>query len=1253
LTLLITFKGKNPLSSKAHIQAAKPESSTQVGARTNVLQRQRTALLEPDDAKETAPSGYDEFRYSAPSVPNNPNLGHNFGRVSVFPPMRVPIQPKLKVSEPDDVYEQEADRVADTVMRMPEPMIQRKAPCPAGAASCKEEEAVVQTKPLSITPLVQRQADEEEKEDEEPVQAKLDSAPGMISVQRQEEEEEKKEKEEPIQTKLISEHAVPSLQRQPEEEEEKKDEEETVQTQRASDQSPAVTPSFEASLSVIKDSGQPLSDNVRSFFEPRFGHDFSNVRVHYDDQAVESARAVNARAFTLGPDVVFGAGQYMPGTAAGRKLLAHELTHVVQQNGGRTHFSWSKNSENSISNPQESGVVSPELRISKTSGTEVSRQSDDEPGSDDSSVTHIIDALEGITTANDSAIILVEFQGQSAGRLRAILAGLKAKAPGHGVTPEGMIDWLFSDMTAEDGAALRRLLIRAGVHREINRIIVDELYARLSGYTSDADSQEIYALLVQYTGGGLDKLLEDLATRAKMSGDALGAWLLGDLDRANAERVRVHFLTLGAAHAADYAAEFTAAKIESLLSGYTSHADSSAILRNFQDTPQKHRPTVQAKLEARTQASRGQSVADALMEDMGRKDYEALRALGGVTIRAYDYTPTWFEKLISGAEWGMIVAEWIVCGLIGVITGVIGAIWDIVMILADAVVGIWHLLWSLVYWMTGRTFGSENWLKVKQFFAGLFEVLTNPSTAWDQYWESVGLEFKTIEGPLTDCRRAEFFMRKLTQAVVNIALIALAGYGIAKGIASAIKTAQAVARLRLLTGGVRNALRLVRLGGNGVDDVARLETLLASPKVASVGELETLLSHAKVANAIELDALLSSGKVQSSAELQTLLDSQKLATAAELQTLLSHAKLTSAAELQGILNSAKVTSAAEVQAVLNSSKMTSAAELQALLGRAQITSLAEIESLLGHSKLASAAELDALLGNAKITSVAELNGLLNEAKISSAAELQGLLSDAKITNVGELRGLLAEPKIADAGQLQGVLGGTADVAELNRLLALVDDAAQLERFQAAIGNSVQIERLIRTAGLGNPPVADASRLDRVLAQMGAGPHPIPAIETELAALKKLDSKILRGEPRTPTPPGVAPMGLQREIRGVHSASVLTDPNFQITSIVNNADGTVTAELKKLLYTDPSTGAQTWSKPKRSTLAPATWTERDILAAGDRIAATPAALGPRTWGAADGATMHHGMVNGVQWVVIKDAAGRVTSSFPTGGTLPAF
>jgi hypothetical protein len=84
---------------------------------------------------------------------------------------------------------------------------------------------------------------------------------------------------------------------------------------------------------VLRAPGQPLDVATRAFLEPRFGHDFSGVRVHTDDRAAESARAVNALAYTVGRNVVFGAGQYAPGTSGGQKLLAHELTHVVQQRG--------------------------------------------------------------------------------------------------------------------------------------------------------------------------------------------------------------------------------------------------------------------------------------------------------------------------------------------------------------------------------------------------------------------------------------------------------------------------------------------------------------------------------------------------------------------------------------------------------------------------------------------------------------------------------------------------------------------------------------------------------------------------------------------------------------------------------------------------------------------------------------------------------------------------------------------------------
>jgi hypothetical protein len=183
------------------------------------------------------------------------------------------IQAKLKIGQPNDIYEQEADRVAERVMQMPEPE-------------------------------VQRQSEEEEGGEEELVQLKL-VANTEYSIQRPVDEEEEEEEEEFLQTKELTGHNA------------------------------EITPDLESRIQAIRGGGQPLPESVRAYFEPRFGRDFSQVRVHTDARAADSARAVNARAFTTGQDVVFGAGMYDPGTTTGKRLLAHELTHVVQQTGGQ------------------------------------------------------------------------------------------------------------------------------------------------------------------------------------------------------------------------------------------------------------------------------------------------------------------------------------------------------------------------------------------------------------------------------------------------------------------------------------------------------------------------------------------------------------------------------------------------------------------------------------------------------------------------------------------------------------------------------------------------------------------------------------------------------------------------------------------------------------------------------------------------------------------------------------------------------
>src|SRR5262249_7152974 len=188
------------------------------------------------------------------------------------------LQTKLKVGEPDDKFEQEADGVADEVMRMPDSTV-------SGVASpgFRARDAAPAR---SAPPSIQRMCAECTEEDQE-----LQRMP------------------------LLNALAPPRIQR--------------FAGQRTG-QIDAAPVSVDQALASP---GRPLEPATRAFFEPRFGRDFGHVRAHTDTRADEAARAVHAHAFTAGHHVVFAAGRYAPQTAPGRNLLAHELTHVVQQHG--------------------------------------------------------------------------------------------------------------------------------------------------------------------------------------------------------------------------------------------------------------------------------------------------------------------------------------------------------------------------------------------------------------------------------------------------------------------------------------------------------------------------------------------------------------------------------------------------------------------------------------------------------------------------------------------------------------------------------------------------------------------------------------------------------------------------------------------------------------------------------------------------------------------------------------------------------
>jgi hypothetical protein len=150
----------------------------------------------------------------------------------------------------------------------------------------------------------------QEEEEEEELQMKAAS-----QVQRQEEEEE-----EELQMKAAS-----QVQRQEEEEEE------MLQPKPAGSQPVMVSKNLETQINAARGGGQPLDDSVRASLEPQFGHDFGEVKVHTDAKANRLSQQLGAEAFTTGRDIFFREGAYQPGSDSGRGLIAHELTHVVQQ----------------------------------------------------------------------------------------------------------------------------------------------------------------------------------------------------------------------------------------------------------------------------------------------------------------------------------------------------------------------------------------------------------------------------------------------------------------------------------------------------------------------------------------------------------------------------------------------------------------------------------------------------------------------------------------------------------------------------------------------------------------------------------------------------------------------------------------------------------------------------------------------------------------------------------------------------------
>ncbi len=204
-----------------------------------------------------------------------------------------------------------------------------------------EEEEEIQTARL------QRSAEEEEEVQTARIQRAPEEEEEIQTARLQRSDEEEEEVQTARVQRAPEEDELPlqgmRLQRQEEEEElqtqrlQRLEEEEEVQTARNFDPMGSFTAGVEVenTLHAQQGSGSPLPVEVRQFMEPRFGADFSGVRLHTSSEAAVLNRSLHAQAFTHGQDIYLGEGRYDPGSPSGKHLLAHELTHVVQQTGGR------------------------------------------------------------------------------------------------------------------------------------------------------------------------------------------------------------------------------------------------------------------------------------------------------------------------------------------------------------------------------------------------------------------------------------------------------------------------------------------------------------------------------------------------------------------------------------------------------------------------------------------------------------------------------------------------------------------------------------------------------------------------------------------------------------------------------------------------------------------------------------------------------------------------------------------------------
>ncbi|MDJ0620579.1 MAG: DUF4157 domain-containing protein [Calothrix sp. MO_192.B10] len=279
------------------------------------------------------PYSYKRSR-KAPSSPEakGPFFDKDNTSRAFFKPSKTPIQTKLTIGNPGDAFEREADAVADRVVNQPTmnnvaPGVQRQDEQTSPRLQMQDEkEEEVATKPqlqmqdekeeeVATKPQLQMQDEKEEEVATKP----------ELQMQGPEEEDMQPQEEEEVATK-------PELQMQGSEEEDMQPQEEEEVATKPESQSQSVGKSLTSQLQSTKGQGNPLPKPTQLEMGKALGQNFSTVRIHTARTAVDMNKQLKSQAFTHGKDIYFNQGKFDPESKTGKQLLAHELTHVVQQN---------------------------------------------------------------------------------------------------------------------------------------------------------------------------------------------------------------------------------------------------------------------------------------------------------------------------------------------------------------------------------------------------------------------------------------------------------------------------------------------------------------------------------------------------------------------------------------------------------------------------------------------------------------------------------------------------------------------------------------------------------------------------------------------------------------------------------------------------------------------------------------------------------------------------------------------------------